>query len=67
MVGQLPGVEIGIEEQEGVIRELEKEVERLRGVEEGIGRAAREKIRSEMEERVQAEGIEGGEEQMMED
>lgn len=40
----LPGVEMGIEEQEDVIRELEGESRRLRGVEEGIGRAAGKRL-----------------------
>lgn len=40
----LPGVETGIEEQEEVIAELEEESRRLRGVEEGIGRAARNRL-----------------------
>lgn len=41
-VRELPGTEMGIEEQEDVIQELEEESGRLRGVEEGIRRAARE-------------------------
>ena len=36
---------MGIEEQEGIIGELEEEVRRLREVEEGIRRAAREALR----------------------
>lgn len=40
----LPGVEMGIEEQEDVIAELEEESRRLRGVEEGIRGAARKRL-----------------------
>lgn len=40
----LPGVEMGIEEQEDVIRELEEESRRLRGVEVGIRGAARRRV-----------------------
>ena len=36
---------MGIEEQEDVIRELEEEVRRLRGVQEGISRVARDGMR----------------------
>lgn len=35
---------MGIEEQEDAIRELEEESRRLRGVEEGISMAARERL-----------------------
>ena len=42
---ELPGVDMGIGEQEDVIGELEEESRRLRGVEEGIRKAA--KIRLE--------------------
>lgn len=42
---ELPGVDMGIEEQEDVIAELEEESRRLRGVEEDIRKAA--KIRLE--------------------
>ncbi|KAL2039414.1 hypothetical protein N7G274_007686 [Stereocaulon virgatum] len=54
-VRELPGVEMGIEEQEAVIRELEGEVRRLRGVWEGIARGAREGMR-----RLGEEGGRGG-------
>lgn len=43
-VRELPGIEMGIEEQEDAIRELEEESRRLRGVEEGISMAARERL-----------------------
>lgn len=49
-VRELPGVEMGIEEQEDVIRELEGEVRRLRGVREGIARGARDRMRKLAEE-----------------
>ncbi|KAM0798672.1 RNA polymerase II transcription mediator complex subunit 9-domain-containing protein [Usnea florida] len=48
---ELPGMEMGIKEQEEVIRELEGESRRLRGVEEEIALAARRRL----------EGDEGGE------
>lgn len=59
VVRELPGMEMGIEEQEGIIVELEEEVRRLRGVEEGIGRAAREAWQKGI-------GTEGGKEDEME-
>lgn len=43
-VRELPGVEISIEEQEDVIAELEEESRRLRGVETGISKAARDRL-----------------------
>ncbi|KAF6235624.1 hypothetical protein HO173_006307 [Letharia columbiana] len=43
-VRELPGVGMGIEEQEDVIAELEEESRRLRGVEEGIRKAARNRL-----------------------
>ncbi|CAF9912401.1 MAG: hypothetical protein ALECFALPRED_008107 [Alectoria fallacina] len=43
-VRELPGVEMGIEEQEDVMAELEEESRRLRGVEEGIRKAARDRL-----------------------
>ena len=50
-VRELPGVEMGIGEQEDVIAELEEESRRLRCVEEGIRRAARKRLEG---------GVEGG-------
>ncbi|KAK3168189.1 hypothetical protein OEA41_004635 [Lepraria neglecta] len=50
-VRDLPGVEMGIEEQDDVIRELEEEVRRLRGVQEGISRVARDGMRGLRQER----------------
>lgn len=41
---QLPGVDMGIEEQQDVIAELEGESRRLRGVEEAIRKAARKRL-----------------------
>ncbi|CAD6581651.1 MAG: hypothetical protein ASARMPREDX12_000621 [Alectoria sarmentosa] len=43
-VRELPGVEMGIEEQEDVMAELEGESRRLRAVEEGIRKAARDRL-----------------------
>ena len=42
---------MGIEEQEDVIRELEEEVRRLRGVQEGISRVARDGMQGLRQER----------------
>lgn len=47
-VRELPGVDMGLEEQEEVIAELEAESRRLRGVEEGIRNAARDQLRTAM-------------------
>ena len=51
---------MSIEEQEDVIRELEGEIRRLRGVKEGIARGAREGMRKLGEEggKVDAERME---------
>ena len=42
---------MGIEEQEDVVRELEEEVRRLRGVQEGISRVVRDGMRGLRQER----------------
>lgn len=48
-VRELPGIEMGIEEQEDVIAELKEESRRLRGVEEGIRRTAKNRLTSGVE------------------
>lgn len=56
-VRELPGVEMGIEEQEDVIAELEEESRRLKCVEEGITRAARKRLEGVVGE---VEGVDDG-------
>lgn len=46
-VGELPGVEMSLQEQQQVIGELEEEVRRLNEVLEGIRRAARGMLKAQ--------------------
>ena len=52
-VRDLPGVQVGLDEQERIIRDLEEEVRRLNEVEVGIGRAARRSLKDEISARGQ--------------
>ena len=60
---ELPGVEMGVKELEGIIKELEEEMERLEGVRRAVARAVRE-VRvgggGEGEEEENMGGQEGG-------
>ncbi|KAK0517324.1 hypothetical protein JMJ35_000479 [Cladonia borealis] len=66
-VKALPGIEMGNEELEEMIKELEAEVERLNGVERNIKKAVREGLSTmEKKEKKDGEG-EGQEEEAMEE